>query len=158
LQLGSHVDIRLLKGLNIKFNQITKLQIEFIHFQFNFVQLFSNDLKNNLVYLSLINNCGFYYSNSEESYVSSVLETINELTSLKYLKLSRFSPNKSFVLKLSHLKKISLEKCRNISFDQDIFLELNTFEIKDCYIEGPKSLIKCPKLKNFLLKIVIVQQ
>ena len=66
--------------------------------------------------------------------------------------MSGFNFNKTFVLKLSHLKKISFEKCRNITFDQDTLLELNTFEIKNCYIKEPKSLLKCPEVKEFFIE------
>ena len=153
LQLGNSFDINTLKLLKIKFNQITKLKIEFFNFRFHYDPFLSiNDLRNSLVYLSLNNKevnyrYGLYPPNSETEKNYSIFQKINELTSLKYLKLSELDCG-DFVLKLSHLKKILLKNVKNIIFDVNTFSELKTLVLDMCYDISSKSLIKCPEMKE----------
>ena len=154
LQLGNPFDKITINALNIKFNQITKLKIDLFNFRFHYNPLFSfNVIKNNLIYLSLTNieinyRYGLYPPDSKSDINESVLEIINELISLKYLKLSGIKFKKSFVLKLSHLKTISINKCNNIIFEKNIFSELNTLELKFNSNIVSKSLLNCPEIKE----------
>ena len=154
LQLGNPFDKVTINFFHIKFNQITKLRIDLFNFRFHYNPIFSiNDIRNNLIYLSLTNieieyRYGLYPPNSEKEINASVLQIINELISLKYLKLSGFIFSENFVLKLSHLKKISIKNCKNIIFENNIFSELNTLELKFNSNILSKSLLNCPEIKE----------
>ena len=154
LQFGNPYDKSTINSFHLKFNQIAKLQIDLFNFRFHYNPLFSmNDLRNNLIYLSLNNieipyRYGLYPPEDVNEINKSVLQVINELTSLKYLKLSGFNFNKDFVLSLSHLKKLSIQKCQNLILENDIFLELNTLELKFYSNIMPKSLLNCPEIKE----------
>ena len=154
LQFGNPYDKSTIDSFHFKFNQITKLQIDLFNFRFHYNPLFAiNDIKYYLIYLSLNNieipyRYGLYPPQDEDEINTSVLQIINELISLKYLKLSGFNFNEDFVLSLSHLKKLSIIKCKNIILENNIFLELNTLELK-CYSNiTPKSLLNCPEIKE----------
>lgn len=153
IQLGNPFDTSTLKRFNIKFNQITKLRIELFNFRFHYDPFLSiNDLRNSLVYLSINNKevkyrYGLYPPDSEAKINNSIFEKINELTSLKYLKLSDLDCGE-FVLKLPHLKKLSLKNCESIIFDKNTFSELNILVLDMCSNINSKSLLKCPEMKE----------
>ena len=136
LQFGNPYDIKTINSFHLKFNQITKLKIDLFNFRFHYNPLFSiNDIKYNLIYLSLTNieinyRYGLYPPESKQEIDASILQIINELSSLKYLNLSGFYFDKIFVLTLSHLKKLSIKNCKNIKFERNVFSELDTLELK----------------------------
>ena len=154
LQIGNPYDKFTIDSFHFKFNQISNLKIDLFNFRFHYNPLFFiNDIRYNLIYLSLTNievpyRYGLYPPESDKVINASVLKIINELISLKYLKLCGFNFIESFVLKLSHLKKISIENCENIIFENNIFSELNTLELKSYSNIKSNSLLNCPEIKE----------
>lgn len=154
LQLGNSYDKFIIDSFHLKFNQITKLRIDLFNFRFHYNPLFSiNDIRYNLIYLSLNNKeinyrYGLYPPGDNDEINASYLQIINEFISLKYLMLDGFNFNENFVLSLSHLQKLSIKNCKNIIFEKNIFLELNSFELKFYSFIRPKSLLDCPEIKE----------
>ena len=112
-----------------------------------FKYIFSlKDIINNLVYLKFEFTIGIIKGN--------YIEKINELKSLKYLKLTRLKADKVFELKLNNLERLSLSFC-SIFFKNKIFLNLKQLKLKHCgvFIKGKKyPLQECPKLEDFLFE------
>ena len=112
-----------------------------------FKYIFSlKDIINNLVYLKFEFAIGII----KRDYI----EKINELKSLKYLKLTRLKADKVFELKLNNLERLSLSFC-SIFFKNKIFLNLKQLKLKHCgvFIKGKKyPLQECPKLEDFLFE------
>ena len=144
-------DLNLLERLNIKFNQIKKLcifdgssdstKLNFTNFYKN---LFSFDIKNSLIYLKIWHSFQSFLSLEPE-----ILNSINEFKSLKYLELSSILFEEIFTLKLADLKELFLYGIDNISFAQDIFLNLKKLVIINCNIIKQNFLIKLPEIKYF---------
>ena len=128
LLCNNNNDLNDLLNLNIKFEQIKKLSIiikgEQINYNNFYNILFSLNLHNNLLYLSLKYN---YYSkiNAQE------FININNFKSLEHLSLVKFHFEDVFILKLSNLKTICIKKCENITLDENTCLNLKKLFIYD---------------------------
>ena len=139
-------DLNDLLNLNIKFEQIKKLSIIIMGKQINYNNffniLFSLNIHNNLLYLSLKSN---YYSkiNAEE------FININNFKSLEHLSLIKFYFKNVFILKLSNLKTICIEKCEKITLDENTCLNLKKLFIYDSnrfFFGIPNILLKFPNI------------
>ena len=145
-----------IKNLNLNFTKIKKLKFntwekypsnsdytdKYYKF-FNYI--FSiNDIINNLIYLKLEFIEGTIEKNN--------IEKINEFKSLKYLKLYRLKTNTLFEIKLNNLETITLYLCINITFKNNIFLNLKNLKLKGCSLvtKDQFSSLKCPNLENYL--------
>jgi hypothetical protein len=85
--------------------------------------LFSySNILNNLVNFSL----GFFKTIKVDL---NYFKKINELKSLKVLKLEEIELSNSFTLNLPRLDTLCLSYCKNIHFDENISLQLNTLYI-----------------------------
>ena len=121
-------DLIYLKDLNIKFEQIKKLSIKIIGEQIYYDKFFdillSLNIHNNLLYLSLKYN---YYSKINEK----VFIKINNFNALKDLSLTKFYFEDVFKLKLSNLKILCVNKCENITIDENTCFNLKKLFIYD---------------------------
>lgn len=74
---------------------------------------------------------------------------MNELKSLKHLELINFFFTELFILKLKNLNSLFLIKIHNISFNEDIFLNLKRLEINDCELIISEELLNLSKVEYF---------
>ena len=147
-------DINYLKDFNLDFQKLKRLSIikhysdtnkESCNYYSNdnFLKtLFSFNLSNNLVYLKI----SLHFTDDEIS--KNAIENLNCLQSLKALFLSSFRFLETFQLKIKSLSKIEIDYCRNISFDEDIFLNLKILYLSDCIIAPQDWILKIPSLEN----------
>jgi hypothetical protein len=139
-------DIKVLQSLNIDFNKVKRLSLMFVgpkeHINTNilFKDLFSIKNIENLTYLNLDLNANVI---SPESF-----EKINDLKSLKILKIVYLLFDKAFLFKLKGLECLKLNRCEKMIFDEDTFLNMKKLYIDTCYMIGAKALLKMPKLEN----------
>ena len=109
------------------------------------------NLKNNLIYLDIKgtieedtkNNFGI--ANNFEDNNEQI--KLNDFKSLQVLKLTNFHFKKEFILKLTNLRELYLNNCKNISFEDDIFINLKKISLNSIDI-NQKNKIKCPKLEE----------
>ena len=174
-------DLKFLKDFKINFNQIKKLNIlkdeeqileshssnnegcalvNDIYDDFKYIESFYNNLfsfeniENNLISLSL----NLFIEEKWNSFVYLVemnpdlLEGLNKLKSLKYLYLYNLEFSSTFTLKLSNLEKLLLKKCKNITFKENIFLNLKNLTLEYCKLQNPNSLLKFPELETLVIK------
>ena len=113
------LDINFSKIKKLKFNTLEKNRIplgspgKYSPF---FKYIFSlKEIINNLVYLKIEFTTDIIKGN--------YIEKINELKSLKYLKLTRLKTDNGFELKLNNFERLSLSNC-SIFFKNKIFLNL----------------------------------
>ena len=78
--------------------------------------------------------------------------SINEFKSLRYLELSSIEFTKIFTLKWTDLNGLYLFNVWNISFCQDIFLNLRKLDIYSSNIIKHNILTKLPKIESFKYK------
>ena len=146
-------DINNLKDFNLDFQKLKRLSIikhfsdteieGSIYSNDNFLKtLFSFNLSNNLVYLKI----SLLYTDDEIG--KNAIENLNCLQSLKTLLLSSFHFLETFQLKIKSLSKLEMDNCRNISFDEDIFLNLKNLFLTDCIIAPQDWILKIPNLEN----------
>ena len=112
-----------------------------------FKYIFSQkDIINNLIYLKF----EFSNLNIKRNYI----EKINELRSLKYLKLTHLNPDETFKLKLNNLERLTLCFCSNIAFKNKIFLNLKELKLKKSQLVKIKEnpLLECPLLDNCIFE------
>jgi len=145
-----------MKELDINFSKIKKLKFNILDkdnppyistekYSTFFKYIFSlKDIINNLVYLKFEFTLGIK---------GNYIEKINELKSLKYLKLTLLKTDKVFELKLNNLERLSLSFC-SIFFTNKIFLNLKQLKLKHCGMLMRKNyqLLECPKLEDFLFE------
>ena len=139
-------DIKLLKELNIYFNKVQRLSLIFIgskeHINTNilFEDFFSIKNIENLTYLNLDLNANTIDITS--------FEKINDLKSLKILKIVYLLCNKLFWFKLKNIEYLRLRHCEKIGFDENTFLNIKKLNIDICYMVTSNSLLKMPKLEE----------
>ena len=112
-----------------------------------FKYIFSmKDVLNNLIYLKF----EFMKGNIKGNYIQS----LNELKSLKYLKLTRLNPDDTFELKLNNLETLTLRLCTNIAFKDEISLSLKHLKIKECSLVKitKDNHLQCPSLESCLFQ------
>ena len=139
--------INYLKDFNIDFNKIKRLTIvqeDIINKndKYLFKTIFSfNNIENTLIYLKL-------YLEEEKNFKtdSESFEGINNFKSLRYLYISYFDFDKTFLFKLKTLKLLSFEKVKNINISQDCCSNLKRFTLSDTIVNS-ESLFKLPKLE-----------
>ena len=141
-------DILYLKDFNINFNQIKRIIFipnsyhvtgDYKYFLNTFFSLFSR-IENNLTNLKLK-----WVENEMEP---RTVQNLNNFKSLELLNLTGFKFTKTFVLKLSNLKKLTLDSCENIDFEENIFSNIIKLNLYHCSINKPKSLLAVPNLEE----------
>ena len=144
------LDINFSKIKKLKFNTLEKYSLPYgspEKYSPFFKYIFSlKEIINNLVYLKFEFTKGIIEGN--------YIEKINELKSLKYLKLTRLKTDNAFELKLNNLERLSLSFC-SIFFKNKIFLNLKQLKLKRCNVflkEKNYPLLECPKLEDFLFE------
>ena len=135
-------NIDFFKKFSINFDKIKRLTIQFNkeikEANYFYKALFSYNL-DNLIYLRLCNNYILIDSNS--------IENINNLKSLEDLHLQNLKFENVFMLKLYNLKKLNIEQCENISFDENSHFLIKVLYLQNCLIIKPKSLLIFPNLE-----------
>ena len=141
-------DILYLKDFKINFNQIKRIIFipnsyhvtgDYKYFLNTFFSLFSR-IENNLTNLKLK-----WVENEMEP---RTVQNLNNFKSLELLNLTGFKFTKTFVLKLSNLKKLTLDSCENIDFEENIFSNIIKLNLYNCSINKPKSLLAVPNLEE----------
>ena len=147
-------DLNLLKQFNLKFGQIKKFCIfdgrngpNELNFDLFYKNLFSLDIKNNLIFLKI-----WHFYLASLTFEPELFYSINEFKSLRYLELSGIIFTKIFTLKLTGLNELYLYSVWNITFAQDIFINLRELNISSSNIIKPNILIKLPKIESFKYK------
>ena len=141
-------DINYIKDFKIEFNKIKRLSFRerYNDNEYNNIDIYFNTLisfdniMNSLIYLSLI-----FYSNRKIS--KDIFKKINEFKSLNYLKLEEIElSDDSFLLKLSNLKSLNLNSCKNINLidntnnENNILTKLKNLSISYCFMSKPEIL------------------
>lgn len=141
-------DILYLKDFKINFNQIKRIIFipnsyhvtgDYKYFLNTFFSFFSR-IENNLTNLKLK-----WVENEMEP---RAVQNLNNFKSLELLNLTGFKFTKTFVLKLSNLKKLTLDSCENIDFEENIFSNLIKLNLYNCSINKPKSILEVPNLEE----------
>lgn len=141
-------DILYLKDFKINFNQIKRIIFipnsyhvtgDYKYFLNTFFSFFSR-IENNLTNLKLK-----WVENEIEP---RTIQNLNNFKSLELLNLTGFKFTKTFMLKLSNLKKLTLDSCENIDFEENIFSNIIKLNLYHCSINKPKSLLPVPNLEE----------
>ena len=141
-------DILYLKDFKINFNQIKRIIFipnsyhvtgDYKYFLNTFFSFFSR-IEKNLTNLKLK-----WVENEMEP---RAIQNLNNFKSLELLNLTGFKFTKTFVLKLSNLKKLTLDSCENIDFEENIFSNIIKLNLYHCSINKPKSLLAIPNLEE----------
>ena len=141
-------DILYLKDFKINFNQIKRIIFipnsyhvtgDYKYFLNTFFSFFSR-IENNLTNLKLK-----WVENEIEP---RTIQNLNNFKSLELLNLTGFKFTKTFMLKLSNLKKLTLDSCENIDFEENIFSNIIKLNLYHCSINKPKSLLSVPNLEE----------
>ena len=138
-----------LKKFPINYNQVKKLVImEYFynsHFDYDniiYKKLFCDFNKENLTYLII-------GGMDEKRRTEILINYINDFKSLEYLKLINFEFVKENVLKSCKLKTLIIEKCKNITFEENSLTSLTNLSLHNCKINNPyKTLCKLPNLEK----------
>ena len=138
--------INYLKEFKIDFNKVKRLTLvkednninnDNIYFFNTFFSL--NGINNNLIYLKL-------YLDEGCKLDSAVFKNINNFKSLKYLYISSFNFNDTFILKLTTLKLLSIEICNNLCIEEKCCLSVQRLTLSESSIKND-SLLKFPNLE-----------
>ena len=141
-------DILYLKDFKINFNQIKRIIFipnsyhvtgDYKYFLNTFFSFFSR-IENNLTNLKLK-----WVENEIEP---RTIQNLNNFKSLELLNLTGFKFTKTFMLKLSNLKKLTLDSCENIDFEENIFSNIIKLNLYNCSINKPKSILPVPNLEE----------
>ena len=144
LYLSSHsiIDINILKELKINFNQVKKIGI-IINYEGDYDLLLKKMFSCNLINLNSLKIKLTYFPRAD------LLKGINDLKNLETLELEKITFLTPFELKLFNLKKLILNKCKNILLNQNVGLNLKHVTIQESEILSPNPLIKAPNLEIF---------
>ena len=136
-------DIDYLKEFNINFSQIKKLDI--------LQNIEGNNTKNNdylCKTLFSFNNINNNLTNLEMQLYGHIesksLEGLNNMASLKSLKLESLRLNNTFILKLNNLELLSLIFCKNIALEPQVCLNMTELYLDYSYIDEFKYMLKAP--------------
>ena len=142
-------DLKIVKNLNINFNNLKELIIRNINKNFSdFAQdnlnlLFSlKNMFNNLVYLNL--DLGNYNNN-----INSI--PLINFKSLEKLALKNIEFNEPFRLELTNIKILIIINCKEIAFSENICLTLKKLYINDSCISFPSKLFKLKNIEECIL-------
>lgn len=134
-----------IKNINIVFNQVTYDIIGYDNYNEYFKILFSlGNIQTNLVLLNLT-------ARNENKIEPKLFEYINNLKSLQYLFLTFCEFDSTFELTLETLKEINITFCTNITFKDNIFLNLKNLLLYECTVYTSNSLLKLPSLEKCTL-------
>ena len=138
-----NINFNIIKNISFKTNEIEKLKEKYISNKYLPLDILTfNEIQNNLVYLRI-------ELKQPQKINDNWNDLLNKFNSLNYLKLSFFNFDSTFELQLNQLKKLSLIKCKNITFKDNIFLNLEKLTLKYNNILKPKqSLMQCPNLEK----------
>ena len=125
-----NININKIKRINLLINN-NKL-IEFF---------FSNNFKNNLLYLELNNE------NKLKIIETNILEQINEFQVLNELHLIGFIFKNMFILKLPNLQILYISSCNNITLAEDSTLKIKVLYFEYFKFEKQNYLFKFPELE-----------
>ena len=75
-------------------------------------------------------------------------EKINDLKSLKILKIVYLLFNKMFLFKLKNIEYLRLRNCEKICFDEGTFLNMKKLNMDTCFMVASNELLKMPKLEE----------
>ncbi len=137
-----------LKEFNINFKQIKRINFipnsyhitgDYKYFLNTFFSFFQG-VRNNLKCLKL----GWIHNEID----SRVIDDFNYFKSLEILSLTGFKFAKTFILKISNLKSLTLDSCENIGFADNIFLNIIKLDLNNCSIIKHKSLLEVPNLEE----------
>ena len=142
-----------LKKFPINYNQVKKLELfetfynsEFDYDNIIYKKLFCDFNKDYLINLTIIRHF-------QKIRTEILINYINDFKLLEYLKLINFVFEKENVLKLYNLKTLIIEKCDNISFEENSLINLKHLSIHNCTIDNPnKRLFKFPNLEKCSLQ------
>lgn len=141
-------DVLYLKEFNINFKQIKKLNFipnsyhitgDYKYFLNNFFSYFRGD-ENNLKCLKL----GWIHNEINWRDI----DNFNNFKSLEVLSLTGFKFAKTFILKISNLKSLTLDSCENIGFADNVLLNVKKLDLNNCSIVKHKSLLELPNLED----------
>ena len=144
-------NIKFFKKLNINYNKIKRFFIlqqysskESINdYNYFYKELFSiKDIGNNLLYLKI--------ANIEFEEINS-FQKINNFKLLEQLDLSGFNFQNIIKLKIKNLKIVKLEKCKNITFDNNYCFNIKFLSLKNCFLPVEKELLKFKQLETLIL-------
>ena len=141
-----NINFNIIKKISFKSNEIEYLNEELIPQKFLPLDIsIFNEIQNNLIYLKIdLRQPGKISKNWND--------LLNKFNSLNYLKISFFYFDSIFELQLNQLKKLSLIKCKNIIFKDNIFLNLEKLTlIYNNILKPKKSLLQCPNLEQCTL-------
>ena len=127
--------------LNINIKKIKRINL-LINNNKLFDFLFSNDFKNNLLYLELNNE------NKCDTIETNILEKINEFQVLNELHLIGFIFEKMFILKLPNLQILYISNCNNITLAEESTLNIKALYFEYFKFEKQKYLFKFPELER----------
>ena len=138
--------LNILKKIKINIEQIKRLTINlYPSYKENYKttisidDLLSLNFHKNLIYLNLDNSS--YYKGNASSF-----QSLENFESLKHLVLCGIIFQSIFHLKSNSLKILSINKCSNISFDEETCLGIEKLYLYNSDIEEPSTLLKFPKL------------
>ena len=126
---------------NINLKKIKRINL-LIYNNKIFEFLFSNDFKNNLLYLELNNE------NKLEEIGETCLEKINQFQKLNELHLIGFIFKNVFILKLPNLKLLYISNCNNITLSKDSTLNLKSLYFELSNFVKQDFLFKFPELEQ----------
>ena len=126
---------------NINLKKIKRINL-LIYNNKIFEFLFSNDFKNNLLYLEL------NYENKFQEIEETYLEKINEFQILNELHLIGFIFKNVFILKLPNLQILYISKCNNITLSEDSTLNLKSLYFEWFIFVKQDFLFKFPQLEQ----------
>ena len=147
-------DILFLKEFKINFKQIKRLNFvpnsyivtgDYKYFLNTFFTLF-NGIENHLTQLRLK-----WVRNEIEP---KLMKNINKFNALKLLNLTGFKFTETFLLNIPTLKKLTLDTCQNITFEEQSLLNLKKLILNDCLIIKPKSILETPDIEEAKLTFI----
>ena len=147
-------DILFLKEFKINFKEIKRLNFvpnsyivtgDYKYFLNTFFTLF-NGIENHLTQLRLK-----WVRNEIEP---KLMKNINKFNALKLLNLTGFKFTETFLLNIPTLKKLTLDTCQNITFEEQSLLNLKKLILNDCLIIKPKSILETPDIEEAKLTFI----
>ena len=136
-----------LTEINIDYSNIKKIVLNNDKCSFIEILLSFDSIINNLIFLEI------NYSNYSSIYIKPEdMINLNDLKSLKILNLINVSFKEDFKIKnLSSLISLKLDKCNNISFNENSCKNIKILDISESKLDYSNSLIEFPYLEKCML-------